>query len=268
MKKYEFVMMVLVLALVIVVQSQVGQPSIFYGTITRDGQPAPIGTVISAWINGVDHVMDYTTTKKGEYDAIPVTGGQSGDTVQFKINGFDATPVAIYNPDLPQKIDLICTNCNNPPVLSNGSVSPETGDSETVFTYTVIYSDQDNDFPISVSVRIDNNTYDMDGSYEEPGTPDYYKNGIQYSYSTTLPDGSHTYQFIASDNFSSSQTSTELGPFVGVTTTTIPECTGDTNNDGVVGDFELLDLIKEWARGLVDDFYLLEAIKNWALGCP
>ena len=266
MKKYKFVMMLLVLALVIVVQSQVGRPANFWGTVTRDGQPAPIGTVISAWINDEIH-GEFTVKTKGEYGIMSVTGGQSGDIIQFKINGFDTGQSAPWSIDI-RELNLNCTNCNNPPVLSNGSVSPETGDSETVFTYTVIYSDQDNDFPISVSVRIDNNTYDMDGSYEEPGTPDYYKNGIQYSYSTTLPDGSHTYQFIASDNFSSSQTSTELGPFVGVTTTTIPECTGDTNNDGVVGDFELLDLIKEWARGLVDDFYLLEAIKNWALGCP
>jgi len=55
----------------------------------------------------------------------------------------------------------------------------------------------------------------------------------------------------------------------GNATTTIPEeceLKGDSNCDGTVSDFELLDYIDRWAQGLVEDFDLLEAIDNWAGG--
>ena len=45
------------------------------------------------------------------------------------------------------------------------------------------------------------------------------------------------------------------------------ECpTGDTNCDGAVSDFELLDYLDQWIQGSVTDFDLLTAIDNWASG--
>jgi len=41
---------------------------------------------------------------------------------------------------------------------------------------------------------------------------------------------------------------------------------GDSDCDGTISDFELLDYIDKWAQGLVEDFDLLEAIDNWAKG--
>lgn len=38
---------------------------------------------------------------------------------------------------------------------------------------------------------------------------------------------------------------------------------GDTNCDGRVSDFELLDYINQWSNGKIGDFDLLEAINNW-----
>ena len=40
----------------------------------------------------------------------------------------------------------------------------------------------------------------------------------------------------------------------------------DSDGDHVVGDFELLDYIDDWAAGQVGDFELLDAIDMWALG--
>jgi hypothetical protein len=40
----------------------------------------------------------------------------------------------------------------------------------------------------------------------------------------------------------------------------------DRNEDGIVGDFELLDHIDRWAQGQVGDFELLDCIDLWAAG--
>lgn len=42
--------------------------------------------------------------------------------------------------------------------------------------------------------------------------------------------------------------------------------TADTDNDGMISDFELLNYINLWVQELVDDFSLLEAIDAWAKG--
>ncbi len=41
----------------------------------------------------------------------------------------------------------------------------------------------------------------------------------------------------------------------------------DTNEDGVIGDFELLNAIDDWADAILGDFALLDLIDIWAAGC-
>ena len=41
----------------------------------------------------------------------------------------------------------------------------------------------------------------------------------------------------------------------------------DTNQDWIIGDFELLDAIDAWALGNLGDFELLDLIDFWAVGC-
>ncbi len=41
----------------------------------------------------------------------------------------------------------------------------------------------------------------------------------------------------------------------------------DTNQDWIIGDFELLNAIDDWAVGNMDDFDLLDLIDYWAAGC-
>lgn len=45
-----------------------------------------------------------------------------------------------------------------------------------------------------------------------------------------------------------------------------PAHLADTGGDYMVGDFELLDYIDQWANGQVDDFDLLDTIDLWAAG--
>lgn len=50
------------------------------------------------------------------------------------------------------------------------------------------------------------------------------------------------------------------------TTTTVPANPADTDGNGIVDDFELLNYIDLWAQGRVGDFDLLNAIDAWAQG--
>ncbi|MCK5560330.1 MAG: PQQ-binding-like beta-propeller repeat protein, partial [Thermoplasmata archaeon] len=70
-----------------------------------------------------------------------------------------------------------------PPELINPSMTPSTGDTETMFTFSVDYSHPDGDLPDSIQVVIDGNANNMDST-----------NG-HYEYSTKLSEGNHTYYF-------------------------------------------------------------------------
>ena len=60
-------------------------------------------------------------------------------------------------------------------------------------------------------------------------------------------------------------TNTTSSTSTSTTTTISVECLrGDSDCDGEITDFELLDYIDRWSNGEVTDFNLLEAIDNWA----
>jgi hypothetical protein len=84
---------------------------------------------------------------------------------------------------------------NNPPKLSQGSVTPTTGTTSTQFIYNVQYKDIDNDSPSIKYIYIDKVQYKMShlsGSHI---------NGSIYQYKTYLGTGNHTYYFQFSDGF-------------------------------------------------------------------
>jgi hypothetical protein len=72
---------------------------------------------------------------------------------------------------------------SNKPELSNPSMTPSTGDTNTEFTFSVDYSHPDGDLPDSIQVVIDDLGYEMT-----------LTNG-HYEYKTKLSEGNHTYYF-------------------------------------------------------------------------
>jgi hypothetical protein len=96
----------------------------------------------------------------------------------------------IHTPELDQYI----VTADPIPSLSSGSVTPETDEVGSTFTYTVIYTDLDGEAPSEINVYIDNAEYNMtkiSGTYIE---------GATYRFTTsTLDLGSHSYYFRASD---------------------------------------------------------------------
>jgi len=104
---------------------------------------------------------------------------------------------------------------NSRPVLTIGpgqGVAPANGTTSTVFTWSVTYSDADNDAPAFVRVIIDGGA-PVNMTKVTPGTN--YRAGVVYTYSATLGLGSHNYRFIANDGFQDAeQMPLQSGPLV------------------------------------------------------
>jgi hypothetical protein len=83
---------------------------------------------------------------------------------------------------------------NTKPNLTDGKMTPESGDINTDFIFSVTYTDDDND-PGNVWIWIDGKKHQM-----EPDLGDIdYTDGIKYFYKTKLDKGRHTYYFTAND---------------------------------------------------------------------
>jgi len=97
---------------------------------------------------------------------------------------------------------------NNPPTLSNGSVSPLYGYLDTVFQFNVTYTDADGDESAYVKVVIDSSAYNMT---KQNDSDNNYTDGCIYEYSTKLTEGWHSYSFEASDGTDINKTATIHG---------------------------------------------------------
>jgi len=84
---------------------------------------------------------------------------------------------------------------NQPPTLSNGYVTPSSGDISTIFEYYVTYADPDGDAPTVKYVYVDGSPYTMTKISGD------YVSGATFKYSTTLPEGSHSYYFYFDDGY-------------------------------------------------------------------
>jgi len=79
------------------------------------------------------------------------------------------------------------------PTLAQASIEPPTGDPLTERTFSVVYTDGEDDAPTIAQVVIDGVAYDMTGQ----GTN--YRLGVTFTFSTTLPAGDHEYHFTFGD---------------------------------------------------------------------
>ena len=103
-------------------------PDEFRGSVTINGNSAPVGTVLTAYIN--DEVRGtVTTTEEGIYGGLElddrrliVTGydGEVGVTITFTVAGYTATETATFTPGETQRLDLSATYTTPPPTASPG----------------------------------------------------------------------------------------------------------------------------------------------------
>ena len=104
------------------------------------------------------------------------------------------------------------------PLLSNGTVDPDSADIGTEFTYTVVYTDGENDAPAVSNVIIDGEPRAMSLVASGANPDSLYINGATFSFSMVLERGSHTYRFAFDDGH---------GPLVETTTASGPKLPED-----------------------------------------
>ncbi|MEK3884745.1 glycoside hydrolase family 9 protein [Paenibacillus sp. PL2-23] len=110
--------------------------------------------------------------------------------------------------------DLQFTNTasGSAPTLTAGSVSATTGNTLSNFTFTVTYTDVDNEAPYAVELVTDGVVRKM---YEVNVNDTDYTNGKTYRLITRLPKGNHKYYFTTTDKTSDAvSTTVATGPSV------------------------------------------------------
>ncbi|MHA1347894.1 MAG: fibronectin type III domain-containing protein, partial [Candidatus Heimdallarchaeaceae archaeon] len=138
-------------------------------------------------INGTYSYIDWAVS-----NSYTDSGLFAGTTYYYKIsaiNAYGESPLSDYALATTESSNGVD---NQAPQVSNGEVSPTSGDTSTDFTYSVYYYDADGDSPAISYVNIDGTDYSMSLSsgYSADGT---------YFYTTHLSAGSHNYYFIFSD---------------------------------------------------------------------
>ena len=97
--------------------------------------------------------------------------------------------------------DRSIVDANTSPLLTSPLVDPDTGDTNNQYTFSVIYTDNDDDYPNVMQVYIDDVPFDM---YKTSNGPkeDFdsdYTNGEKYIYRTGLFEGTHEFYFGTDD---------------------------------------------------------------------
>jgi uncharacterized membrane protein len=85
---------------------------------------------------------------------------------------------------------------NTPPTLTKGTVTPRMGRPNIEYLFTVTYTDEDDDVPVSIKVFIDQVDYEME---EVDPTDMNYSDGKEYFFSMVLGEGAYSIYFSADD---------------------------------------------------------------------
>ncbi len=123
--------------------------------------------------------------------------GHAGDSyVQFFVYMTNIDPgISFYNPSSTPTLYYINLTFDNPNELVDGSVSATTGDIDTLFNFTVTYTDLDHDRPDDVFLNLDGRNLSMSRSGPLNG---YMGDSIDLFFETNLSMGEHTYRFFSS----------------------------------------------------------------------
>lgn len=138
------------------------------------------------------------------WNAVPWNTGTSGDgTYAVHVDFTDANGEPMIGGDsvLLEASDTFAIEAVS--LLSGGIVDPATGNSTTLFNYTVTYTNAGNNPPTSMNAIIDGITYAMEEA--DPSDTDY-TDGKVYYLNKTLSTQSHTYSFEASDGTDNDKT--------------------------------------------------------------
>ena len=189
----------------------------------------PVKVTVSDGDNGFDHHHFFIWVIEGDSDQEINFNNQTesaeDESNKVDINNSDQNNPVIYNNRSNiNDNDQIEIKPNNIPKLSNGNMEPSFGDTETEFTFSVIYTYEDSNPPEYVRVIIDNMEYDMT-------LKDQLNSSVRiYEYRTKLSEGRHCYYFMAADSINSA-------------------VSGDDNTPLCVAEALIIPLISEPEKG-------------------
>ena len=175
-------------------------PHAFYGTLTIGGSAAPVGTVVTAKVGGVE-CGSITTTVAGQYggsgafDAkLAVTGDiATGATIYFYVGGNEAGETYAFNPGTVTELNLTVTDTTAPSVTIVALTPDPTRDNTPTFTGTATDSLSSIS---SVEYKVDSGSWTAasasDGAFDSASE--------DYTFTTAaLDDGAHTVYVRATD---------------------------------------------------------------------
>ena len=92
-------------------------PSSFYGMVKVNGANVPTGTIVSAWINGVQYAWTtvtvysgttvYQLNVPGDQDGdSSIQGGVEGDTITFRVAGVTVAQTATWHTGTDVELNL------------------------------------------------------------------------------------------------------------------------------------------------------------------
>jgi len=215
-------------------------PHAFYGTVTISDSPAPVGTVVTAEVGGVE-CGSITTTVAGQYggsgafDAKLTVSGEieTGATISFFANGIeDTTHSYAFSPGTVTELNLAVTITDDTaPLVTITALTPDpTNDNTPTFTGTA--TDTESNIS-SVEYRVDAGSWSA--ATASDGTFGSLSEGYTFT-TSAFPDGAHTVYVRATDavnnttveaNYASdSYTVDTAAPSVAITALT-PETTND-----------------------------------------
>jgi len=214
-------------------------PHAFYGTVTIGGSDAPVGTVVTAKVGGVQ-CGSITTTVSGQYggsgafDAkLTVTGEiETGATISFYANGNVAAETSTFIPGGVTELNLTVTitDTTAPSVVITALTPDPASDNTPTFTGTA--TDTLSNIS-SVEYKVD------DGSWTAATASDGAFDSLSEGYTFTtaaLADGAHTVYVRATD--AATNTTAEAGyASDGFTVQSVTP--GDATGDGVINALDI-----------------------------
>ena len=161
------------------------------GSRSRDNR----GILSHVWAVGIPNATVTQTGERVEYTFLE-PGAFDVTLTVTDLAGNKATDVL--------HVDVLTKNM--PPTLSMGRVSPDPGDTEDKFTFTVVYKEPEGEGG-AISLYLDGARYAMVADALDIDPSD----GTTYTYTTKLAKGTHTFYFDGTDDYGL----LALGPSVG-----------------------------------------------------
>ena len=231
---------------------------VFYGTVTVDGEDAPVGTVITASVAGLEYT--YTTEVEGEYGYnpapsffIPAEGLEDGDLIEFYIGGLQAE---LYDVNADETRDSYpfeiggATNLNlsvgevPPPTLTAEAGGPYSGTEEE--SITLAGSASGGTSPYTFAWDLDN-----DGEYDDT-------TGASPSY-TWETAGTYTIGLQVTDD--ADDTATDTATVTIIAEGEFDPYTYDEDEDGEISKDEALNAVTDYDAGNISKSDALAVIK-------